>query len=87
MDEAPVADFCSLKTKDKSIVDELFFGIGEFQSVSVSHVIDVTDIVYPDDVAKLKPDEVRELSKRKGIIERIVDVDGVVRKSEAGFVV
>jgi len=81
-----VADFCSLKTKDKSIVDELFFRIGDFKEVSVNHKINVESIVYPDNLNDLKPAEVRAQSKRKGKIIRKVIVDGVEKVSEASFV-
>jgi hypothetical protein len=84
--EKPVADFCSLKTEDKKIVDELFFGIGNFQEASVNHTINVTDIIYPSNVDKLKPAEVRELAKRKGVITRTSLVDSVDKKSTAEFV-
>ena len=84
--EKPVADFCSLKTDDGGIVDELFFGVGEFGEVSVNHTINVMDIVYPANVEELKPSEVRELAKRKGVVVRDVVVDGVEHVSEAGFV-
>jgi len=85
-DGKPVADFCSLKTDNKEIVDELFFGVGEFKDVSVRHAIDITDIVYPANMENLKPAEIRELAKRKGIISRIVDVDRVEKTSEAELV-
>ncbi|MBU3923728.1 MAG: hypothetical protein KJ592_02320 [Nanoarchaeota archaeon] len=85
-DEGPVADFCSLKTSDKAIVDELFFGIGDFTECKIKHTISVTDIVYPSNVAELKPAEIRELAKRKGTIKRIVFRDGVESESEAEFV-
>ena len=82
----PVVDFCSLKTSNKGIVDELFFGVGEFGEVWVGHTISVTDIVYPADMDSLKPSEVRELAKRKGVIKRVVLRDGVEVVSSAGFV-
>ena len=85
--DKPIVDFCSLKTLDKSLVDELFFGVGDFGEVSVNHVIEVSDIVYPENVDDLKPTEIRELSKRKGIVIRNVDVDGIVKMSRAEFVV
>jgi hypothetical protein len=86
-DEKPIADFCSLKTADKSVVDELFFGVGDFTEISVAHTIKVDDIIYPEDVDRLKPAEVRELSKRKGAIVRNVVADGVEKVSEAKFMV
>jgi hypothetical protein len=85
-DEAPVPDFCSLKTEDKELVDELFFGVGDFQEVSVSHTIDVTDIIYPSNMDELKPTEVRELAKRKGVVKRKVVADGIEKNTEAEFI-
>ena len=84
-DDKPVADFCSLKTKDKAILDELFFGVRNFENVSINHTINVTDVIYPANMEDLKPTEIRELAKRKGIISRIVDVDGIIKTSETEF--
>jgi len=85
-DGGPVADFCVLKTEDKGIVDELLFGVGDFQEVKVNHTINVTDIVYPSNMAELKPTEIREMAKRKGVIVRKVICDGKEKISEAEFV-
>lgn len=85
-DEGPVADFCSLKSDDRAIIDELFFGVGDFKEVSVNHTIEVSDIIYPANVEELKPAEVRELAKRKGVIKRKVVADGIEKNSEAEFV-
>ena len=81
-----IADFCSLKIEDKEIVDYLFFGVGDFQEVFINHTINVTDIVYPDNIESLKPTEIRELAKRKGIITRKVNADGIEKVSETSFV-
>ena len=85
--EKPVVDFCSLKTNDKSIIDELFFDIDNFKEVFINHTINVTDIIYPNNMGELKPTEIRELSKRKGVIKRVADVDGAEKISEAEFVI
>jgi len=85
-DDGPVVDFCSLKTEDKGIIDYLFFGVGEFSEVKVNHTINVTDIVYPSNMEELKPTEVRELAKRKGIVVRTVIADGITKTCEAEFV-
>ena len=84
--EKLVADFCSLKTEDKTIIDELFFGVGDFREVSVNHNVDVVDVIYPANMEKLRPTEIRELAKRKGVVKRIVNVDGVEKISKAEFV-
>ena len=85
-DEGPSADFCSLKTEDRGIIDYLFFRVGEFSEVKINHTINVTDIVYPDNMDELKPTEVRELAKRKGVVIRNATVDGKLQVSEAEFV-
>ncbi len=84
--EGPKADFCTLKTSDEGILKELFFDVSSFSKVRVVHEIDVTDIVYPADMDALKPAEIRELAKRKGVVKRVVDVDGDVGESSAEFV-
>ena len=84
--EGIVADFCSLKTEDKGIIDYLFFGIGDFKEVKINHQINVTDIVYPANVEELKPAEIREQAKRKGVLTRNATVDGALQVSEANFV-
>ena len=84
--EGPVADFCSLKTTDKSIVDELLFDVrGGWKEVKINHTLKIEDIVYPENFKDMKPEEVREQSKRKGVVVRKVDVDGVVKESEEEF--
>lgn len=84
--DGPSVDFCSLKTEDKEIVDELFFKEGEFSEISVKHTIEVTDIVYPDNMSELKPAEIREQAKRKGVLKRISVVDGNQSENKVSFV-
>lgn len=84
--EGIVADFCTFKTNNKEILDELFFGVGDFKKIKITHDINVTDIVYPTNMESLKPTEIRELAKRKGILKRIIDADGKVSEVSAEFV-
>ena len=58
----------------------------DWQEISINHTIEITDIVYPDDVENLKPVEIREQSKRKGIITRKIIADGKETINEAKFV-
>lgn len=84
--DGPKVDFCSLKTKDKNLINDLFFGVESgWKEIVVSHLISVTDIVYPENIDELKPVEIRELAKRKGKITRTTVVDGVEKVSEASF--
>ena len=85
-EDGPVADFCSLKTEDKEIIDYFSFGIGDFNEVRISHQINVTGIIYPSNMDELKPVEVRELAKRKGKVIRTASVDGKEQVSDAEFV-
>lgn len=83
LDEAK-ADFCSLKTSDKSVVDELVFDAKDFKDFRAEHTIKINDILYPRDPS-LSPVEVREMSKRKGVVIRKVTLDGKEIVSEAKF--
>lgn len=82
-EKEPKAEFCSLKTSDLSIVNELFFDCINFNNVSINHTIHIEDIEIPKGISD--PVKVRENSKRKGKIIRNKNVDGVESKSEASF--
>ncbi|MCK4997069.1 hypothetical protein KAS08_02090 [Candidatus Pacearchaeota archaeon] len=84
-DEGPAVDFCSLKTESKEVLKEFFFGDEDFKIIAVTHTINVTDIVYPKNMSELKPAEVREQAKRKGIITRIVKKDDKETSSTTEF--
>ncbi len=84
-DEGPRADFCSLKTSDRSIIDELFFDFPNFNEIKIKHVIEVKEIEIPKDVKT--PEEMREKAVRKGVIKRFVDVNGKKEVAEKSFVV
>ncbi|NPE27086.1 hypothetical protein HNV12_03740 [Methanococcoides sp. SA1] len=80
--EGPKADFCTLKTADEALLKELFFDVVSFGKVRVNHEIEITDIVYPADMESLKPAEIREMAKRRGIVRRNVVVDEEERPVE-----
>lgn len=84
-EDGPKAEFCSLKTKDISLVREFLFDVSAFKEASANHKIIVEGIVYPKDMNSLKPEEIREKSKRKGKIIRTLTVDGKTITSEADF--
>jgi hypothetical protein len=75
-DGVAVADFVTIKTNNKNILGELFFGIGDFSQIRVSHDIKIKNIVYPTDLTGIKPADIREQAKRKGVLERKVVIDG-----------
>ncbi len=86
-EDGPRADFCTLKTKDEEIVKELLFDVdlSNVKEVKVNHIINVDNIVYPEGMKDMKPEEVREQSKRGGVIVRNLVVDGVNKTSEHEF--
>lgn len=83
-DEEPKADFCSLKTSNREIIEDLFFDFPNFSEIKIKHVIEIKDIELPKDYKT--PEEMREKAKRKGIVRRIVNIDGQKMESEKGFV-
>ncbi len=84
-EKEPKAEFCSLKTTDEKVVKELFFDVSFVKEVAIKHLVKIDQIVYPKDFAKMKPEDVREQSKRKGVIVRQITADGKVEVKEAKF--
>lgn len=84
-EKEPTPEFLSLKTSDQDIVNELFFDNPNFQEIKIKHLLNIQEIVYPRDVKGMKPEEVREKSKRKGIVVREAVADGQTKKSQAEF--
>jgi hypothetical protein len=78
------ADFCTLKTNDKSILDEILFDVEDFKEVKINHTIKIDEIIYPKE-AGLSPAEIREKSKRKGVLIRKRDIDGVLSEKSVEF--
>ncbi len=85
--EVAKADFCSLKTNNEEILGELFFNEGlDWKMCSINHTIKIEDIIYPKNISEMKPEDVREQSKRKGVLVRKSIVDGNEDKKEVSFV-
>ncbi|MBU0907738.1 MAG: hypothetical protein KKD18_01490 [Nanoarchaeota archaeon] len=84
-DEGPKADFCSLKTSDKKMIEDLFFDYPDFQEIKITHAIEVKEIELPKNYKT--PEEMRENAVRKGVIKRIIDVDGRKEVKEKSFAV
>ena len=75
--------FCSLKTSDVSLIKDLFFDVGlNWKEIVINHTINVEEIIYPKDAT---PEEMREKSKRKGRVVRVVSIDGIEKVREEGF--
>lgn len=86
--EGPKADFCSLKTTDLDIVRDLFFDVDNLEQVKeikINHTLKIEKLIYPKDLEGLKPEEIREKSKREGIIVRNINVDGEDMQRQAEF--
>jgi len=81
--EAAKADFCTLKTKDKSIAESFIFEKPEFQTAKINHTFFIEQIIMPSgetDYAKM-----REFAKRKGKIVRKAEIDGQDMTKEFEF--
>lgn len=76
-------DFCSLKTNDKNIIDDLFFGIDIVKEVSIRHSIQINEIILPK--GEKDPVKIRENAIRKGKIVRTIVFDGKNQKIEKDF--
>lgn len=85
-DKGAKADFCTLKTSNDKIIQEMFFDFPSFNAISIRHTINISDIIYPNDVASLKPEEVRLQSKKKGILTRTTLIDGRTEISRVDFI-
>jgi len=72
-DKEPKADFCSIKTNEKDIIDDLIFDFPGFSEISIKHTIKITNIEIPE--GEEDPIKIRENSKREGTIERIITSD------------
>lgn len=83
-DEGPKADFCSLKTANKEIVDDLFFDVADFKEAKINHTVEIKEIEIPKDAKT--PEEMREKAVRKGVIKRFLNVDGEKSEKEKEFV-
>ncbi len=82
-DEDVKADFCSLKTSDTSIIDDLFFDNKSFKEIKIKHTININEIILPEGISD--PVKMRGLAKRKGIITRIIKIDGNPTTKEKEF--
>ncbi len=85
-EEAPKADFCSLKTNDKSIAEDLIFENPGFKEAEINHTFMIEQIMIPDELKNSKDfAKIREESKRKGKIVRKSKINGIESVKEYGF--
>jgi|TARA_Y100000310_G_scaffold314465_1_gene363844 hypothetical protein len=85
-EDGPKADFCSLKTKDKSIVESFIFEKPDFKEAKINHTIFVERMVIPDGLKEEKDfAKIREESKRAGRILRKSKIDDQESEKEYDF--
>jgi hypothetical protein len=86
--EKPKVDFCKIKTKDKELVNKLFFDIPEFKQAEISYDFLIREIVITDELKEAAEGDyakIKEMAKRKGRIIRNLIVDGEERVVEKEF--
>lgn len=66
-------DFCTLKTTDQALVEQLLFGLPTGNVTTVTHTLQITAITLPAGVSN--PMQLREQSVRSGTIIRKAVVD------------
>jgi hypothetical protein len=80
------ADFCTLKTKDKEIVQSFVFEKPDFKQAEITHTFLIKKIEIPEELKNSKNfSEIREKSLRCGKIIRKALIDGKEIKSEIEF--
>ncbi len=85
--EGPTADFCVVKTNEENFLNLLFWDIGlDWTEIKISHSLNIDKIVYPKDMTNMKPAEIREKSKRQGVLIRNINIDNVESSKEANFI-
>ncbi|MBM3232999.1 hypothetical protein FJZ18_02430 [Candidatus Pacearchaeota archaeon] len=82
-DKEVSADFCTVKTNQRGIIDDLFFDCKDFIESSIRHTLSIKEITLPKGVSD--PVQIREQAKRKGTIIRILKSDGKETKKEVEF--
>lgn len=85
-EEEPKADFCTLTTTNREILKDYAFDINEgFKKVFIKHTYEISELIVPkeyeNDFALA-----RKHAKRKGIIKRIINLEGKQTIKEKDFV-
>jgi len=82
-DEAPKPDFCKLTTDDEKIVRDFVWEKSDFKEAIISHDFIIKEMVVPKDEKDFA--KMREMSKRKGVIVRRAEIDGIKTVVEKEF--
>ena len=64
--------------------EDLFFDFPDFKEIAIKHAFEIKDIEIPS--GEKDPVKMRENAKRKGIIKRIIKVDGRQEINQKDFV-
>jgi len=79
--------FCQLEIDNKfyeKIKEDFFWDLSnDVKKAHISHILNITEIVYPKDEKDFA--KIRELAKRKGKITRKITIDGKETLSEKNF--
>ena len=81
--EKPKPDFCKLTTSDESIAKDFIFEKHDFKEAEISHDFIIKEILIPQGEKDFAV--AREKAKRKGIIVRRAEIDGVKTAVEKEF--
>jgi hypothetical protein len=85
-EDGPKADFCALKTKDKSIAESFIFEKPNFTEAKINHTFFIDKIVIPDELKQEKDFSlIREKALRSGRILRKAIIDGQTTEKEYEF--
>lgn len=85
-EDAPKADFCTLKTTDKSLAEGFIFENSDFKKANVNHIFFIDKIEVPEELKDSKDFAlIREKSKRIGRIIRKATIDEVPSEKELEF--
>jgi len=82
-DKKVKAVFCSIKTSNQEIVDDLLFDCKNESAVSIKHIVQVNEIEISKDAKT--PEEMREKAIRKGKIIRIIKSGDKETRKEIDF--
>jgi hypothetical protein len=82
-EEAPKPDFCKITTSDESIAKDFIFEKPDFKTAEISHDFIIKELIVPKEERDFAI--AREKAKRKGVIIRRAEIDGVKTAREIEF--
>jgi hypothetical protein len=82
-DKGPTIDFCSIKTTNSEIANDLLFDCFDEPEVVIKHELHINDIILPK--GEKDPVKLRENAIRKGKIVRILKVGEKETRKEHAF--